>query len=191
MNAAPQADSATAEGAVPFLLPQKSEQPTHSAPVDALTPDDQERLASALEGHLVELERGQLPDEEALIAAHPTIAGPLRACLAGLHSLHQAAVASSGASEHLAPLEPAEKCLGDYRILNEISRGGMGVVYEARQISLGRKVALKVLPFAALLDQKQIARFNHEAQAAAQLNHPNIVPIYAVRFASGAFTTIR
>jgi serine/threonine protein kinase/tetratricopeptide (TPR) repeat protein len=151
-----------------------------SAPIETLTPGDQERLASALEGHLLELERGQLADENALIAAYPELAEPLRACLAGLHSLHRAAISSNGSSEHLAPLEPTEKCLGDYRILTEISRGGMGVVYEARQISLGRKVALKVLPFAALLDQKQIARFNHEAQAAAQLNHPNIVPIFAV-----------
>jgi serine/threonine protein kinase/Tfp pilus assembly protein PilF len=151
-----------------------------SAPIDSLSPADQERLASALEGHLLELERGHAADEEALIAANPDLAAHLRTCLSGLHSLHKASVASNGASEPLTPMEPAEKRLGDYRILIEISRGGMGVVYEARQISLGRKVALKVLPFAALLDQKQIARFNHEAQAAAQLNHPNIVPIYAV-----------
>ena len=56
----------------------------------------------------------------------------------------------------------------------------MGVVYEAEQISLGRRVALKVLPFAAVLDSRQIARFKHEAQAAAQLNHPNIVSVFAV-----------
>ena len=56
----------------------------------------------------------------------------------------------------------------------------MGVVYEAQQISLGRRVALKVLPFAAVLDSRQIARFKHEAQAAAQLNHPNIVSVFAV-----------
>ena len=56
----------------------------------------------------------------------------------------------------------------------------MGVVYEARQISLGRRVALKVLPFAAVLDARQIARFKNEAQAAAQLHHPNIVPVFAV-----------
>ena len=70
--------------------------------------------------------------------------------------------------------------LGDFRLLREVGRGGMGVVYEAQQISLGRRVALKVLPFAAVLDSKQIARFRHEAKAAAQLLHPNIVSVYAV-----------
>src|SRR5260370_1633802 len=56
----------------------------------------------------------------------------------------------------------------------------MGVVYEARQISLDRRVAVKLLPFAAVLDAKQIARFKHEAQAAAHLHHPNIVPVFAI-----------
>ena len=56
----------------------------------------------------------------------------------------------------------------------------MGVVYEAVQLSLGRRVALKVLPFAAALDRKQLQRFKNEAQAAAQLHHNNIVPVYAV-----------
>ena len=56
----------------------------------------------------------------------------------------------------------------------------MGVVYEAEQSSLGRRVALKVLPFAAVMDPKQLARFTNEARAAAALNHPNIVPVYGV-----------
>src|SRR5690606_17094268 len=70
--------------------------------------------------------------------------------------------------------------LGDYHLLGEIGRGGMGIVYRARQLSLGRDVAIKTLPFAAVLDPKQIKRFQNEAQAAAQLHHPNIVPVYAV-----------
>jgi WD40 repeat protein/serine/threonine protein kinase len=70
--------------------------------------------------------------------------------------------------------------LGDYRIGPEIGRGGMGVVYEAEQISLRRRVALKVLPFASALDPKQIQRFKNESLAAAHLHHPNIVPVHAV-----------
>src|SRR5437016_9102270 len=70
--------------------------------------------------------------------------------------------------------------LGDYRIVGEIGRGGMGVVYEAIQVSLGRRVALKVLPFAAALDGKQLQRFKNEAQAAAHLHHQNIVPVHGV-----------
>ena len=70
--------------------------------------------------------------------------------------------------------------LGDFRILREIGRGGMGVVYEAEQISIGRPVALKVLPFASMLDERRLARFRNEVRAAGQLHHTNIVPVYAV-----------
>ena len=70
--------------------------------------------------------------------------------------------------------------LGDFHLIREIGRGGMGVVYEAEQCSLRRRVALKVLPFAALLDQRRLTRFQNEARAAAMLKHPNIVSVYSV-----------
>ena len=75
---------------------------------------------------------------------------------------------------------PGLGVIGDFRIIQEIARGGMGVVYEAEQVSLNRTVALKVLPFASVMDDKQLARFQHESQAAASLEHPNIVTVYAV-----------
>ena len=75
--------------------------------------------------------------------------------------------------------------LGDFRLLRELGRGGMGVVYEAEQISLGRHVALKVFPFAALLDRRQLDRFRIEARAAAMLKHPNIVSVHFVGFERG------
>lgn len=79
-----------------------------------------------------------------------------------------------------ASAAPLMTMLGDYELHHEIGRGGMGIVYEATQISLRRNVAIKTLPFAAVLDQQQVARFRNEAQAAASLHHPHIVPVYAV-----------
>src|SRR5262249_34909775 len=75
---------------------------------------------------------------------------------------------------------PRLQKLGDYRILREVGRGGMGVVYEAEQESLGRRVALKVLSANALVDPNQIRRFEREARAAARLHHTNIVPVFGV-----------
>src|ERR671935_430347 len=70
--------------------------------------------------------------------------------------------------------------LGDFHILREVGQGGMGVVYEAEQVSLGRRVALKVLSQKTLRDAKQRARFEREAKAAAKLHHTNIVPVFGV-----------
>jgi serine/threonine protein kinase/Tfp pilus assembly protein PilF len=133
------------------------------------------RIAAALQEYLAELESGQKPDRCAYLSRHPDIADTLADALDGLEFVH-------GAILPRARPEPAPvpTILGDFRILREIGRGGMGVVYEAEQLSLGRRVALKVLPFAAALDNKHLLRFKNEAQAAAHLHHSNIVPVFAV-----------
>src|SRR5262245_23251700 len=76
-------------------------------------------------------------------------------------------------------LDEAQETLGDFRLLREIGRGGFGVVYEAEQVSLGRRVAVKVLPSVAILEPKHLRRFQVEAQAEAALQHPHIVPVIA------------
>jgi hypothetical protein len=126
--------------------------------------------------YLAELEAGRQPDRAAYLARYPGLA-ELAEYLEGVelaHTLRPTTGASPASSD--ASASP----LGDFQIVREIGRGGMGVVYEATQLSLGRKVALKVLPFAAALDVKHLQRFKTEAQAAAQLHHTNIVPVYAI-----------
>ncbi|MCP4189175.1 MAG: serine/threonine protein kinase [Planctomycetaceae bacterium] len=70
--------------------------------------------------------------------------------------------------------------LGDFRVIGEIARGGMGIVYEAEQVSLGRRVAVKVLPKQALRGEKDVQRFHREAQTSSKLHHTNIVPVFGV-----------
>jgi tetratricopeptide (TPR) repeat protein len=122
---------------------------------------------------------GERPDIEEYLARYPQAAQVLRTVLASLRLLDQSRSGHAATALEEGPAE-VEGTLGDFRILREVGRGGMGVVYEAVQISLGRRVALKVLPFAAALDERQLQRFKNEAQAAAGLHHTNIVPVFAV-----------
>jgi tetratricopeptide (TPR) repeat protein/tRNA A-37 threonylcarbamoyl transferase component Bud32 len=141
----------------------------------------QHELAQILDEYLRGLEEGSPITPEELLARHPEMADQLRGYLKGLALFHRAANPDATVAElKLRAGQAARGDIGDFRLIREIGRGGMGVVYESEQVSLGRRVALKVLPFAAAIDEKQITRFKNEAQAAAQVDHPNIVPVYAV-----------
>ncbi len=140
--------------------------------------DRDDRLAEVLDAYLAAHEAGTPPDVDEFLARYPELAGELRECLASLAFIRRAGNLSVASD---APAEgEAGGVLGDFRIVREVGRGGMGVVYEAEQISLRRRVALKVLPFAATMDPRHLQRFHNEAQAAACLHHTNIVPVYFV-----------
>jgi len=126
---------------------------------------------------------GEHLDLEAYVRRFPEHEAQLRELVRAVESLADLGLSisaeGSGPARRLSS-QPVTGVLGDFRIVGEIGRGGMGVVYEAEQISLGRRVALKVLPFAALVDPKQLQRFQNEARAAASLEHPNIVQVFSV-----------
>ncbi len=140
------------------------------------------RVSKVLDEYLDQLRDGAPPAVAELMARHPDLADDLHECLACLDIIHQAAPSPRQEGAFVEALKAGRGTadLGDFRVLREIGKGGMGVVYEAEQLSLHRRVALKVLPFAAALDTRQLQRFKNEAQAAACLHHSNIVPIYAV-----------
>jgi tetratricopeptide (TPR) repeat protein len=142
------------------------------------------RVFEALEEYLAALEAGQKPDRRLFLARHADIARPLAECLDGMEMLQPPEpgpeLPSGGDAPSAAADLPQAGLLGDFRILREVGRGGMGIVYEAEQLSLHRRVALKVLPFAAAVDDKCLQRFRNEAQAAACLHHSNIVPVFFV-----------
>ncbi|MGL4513059.1 MAG: protein kinase domain-containing protein [Lacipirellulaceae bacterium] len=162
-----------------------------NATVDASVADP--RLVAVLDEYVAALERGDDEPIASVVARHADLGDELAECLEGVRVIHGAVVGAragkpaSGVRGEKAtaidslPIDAeAPREIGDYLLVREIGRGGMGVVYEAVERSLRRRVALKVLPFAAVLDQRQITRFRNEAQAAAQLHHPHIVPVFAI-----------
>src|SRR6516164_9038268 len=120
--------------------------------------------------------RGEHPSLQDYVDRHPELADAIREFFPAMVEVEQAKRAAQESPSIGAPRLPER--VGGYRILREIGRGGMGVVYEAEQESLGRRVALKVLPVEAARDAKLLARFRRESQAAAKLHHTNIVPIF-------------
>jgi tetratricopeptide (TPR) repeat protein len=141
--------------------------------------DDDPRVTRALEEYQSALEAGQVPDREWLRARHPDVAGVLDGYLDGLDFLHRT-VAGMHDGTDPGPAGNPVPMLEDFEIVREVGRGGMGIVYEAQQRSQNRRVALKVLSLGATLDPRHLQRFRNEAQAAAQLRHPHIVPVLAV-----------
>lgn len=150
------------------------------------TPDDTlsdapSRLDEIILDYLNAVDAGRPPDREAVMRANPELATELNAFFGDRDRF-----------EKLAPANPAKRSLspkgastsvryfGDYELIDEVARGGMGVVYKARQVNLKRTVALKMILVGQLANAKDVARFYAEAQAAAKLQHPNIVPIYEV-----------
>jgi WD40 repeat protein/serine/threonine protein kinase len=158
-----------------------------------------DRLYDVLLNYLESSERGARPDTAAFLARHPEFAPELQefldthdrldALTAPVREMSQSIVravhsgslsqAAAGATPVIGK-SPAPVSVGQYEILGEIGRGGMGVVYKARDRKLGRHVAVKMIRSASLASPTEVARFLSEARAKARLSHPNVVPVYEI-----------
>src|SRR5262249_34136004 len=148
-------------------------------------PGRDERLAALLPRLDDERRGGRAPDVTALANQHPDLADELRQLWAVAQVAHTFARPSDPDATLPPPaVEPPSgvfpRELGDYELLAELGRGGMGVVYKARQKSLNRLVALKMLLHGDAASAEDRARIRAEAKAAALLKHPNIVPVFDV-----------
>ncbi len=142
-------------------------------------------LEDLVDDYLERLRRGEQPEVAEYVERHPDLASQIEAVFPALGLVEAFKPGSGDATGSLAgALVPGIgtklERLGDFRLLREVGRGGMGCVYEAEQESLGRRVAIKVLAGHRLLDPKLLARFDREAKAAARLHHTNIVPVFGV-----------
>lgn len=173
--------------------------PTQTRAIDTLLPPDREEVLASLVDELSD-QVGPAAQRllDSMATAHPDLAGQLRELFSAMSVADAIAEKSTimllGGAEwsQPAPRPPADRggfmpgatplpaAFGDYRLLEEIGRGGMGVVYRAIQLSLGRTVAIKMLLRRDLASAADLARFRSEAEAAAHLDHPGIVPIFEV-----------
>ena len=154
------------------------------------TTEREERLYEVIGRYYAAVEAGQSLDRQALLAQHPDLADSLNEFFEEQDRFHRATepLRQAQTEEATVPdedsqdISPGETItyFGDYELLGEIARGGMGVVYRARQRSLNRQVALKMILAGRHASADDIARFKNEAEAAANLDHPHIVPVYEV-----------
>lgn len=158
-----------------------------------IDPSREQRLNSIVHDYLQAVDAGRRPDPAEIIGRHPEFADELRDFFADQHQMDRFAQSMNRAragertigtghtgdtaAEHVMP---RIRYFGDYELLEEIARGGMGVVYKARQVSLNRIVALKMILAGQLASVADLQRFRAEAEAAANLDHPNIVPIHEI-----------
>jgi WD40 repeat protein len=165
--------------------PTTSFNPDH--PTASFEPDSPVNVILA--EYLEACRQGTAPSREELLAKHPEYAKELDSFLAGQAALKRVAppprspletATFDGRDRPIAVPGEVVRYFGDYELISEIARGGMGVVYRARQVSLNRVVALKMILSGQLAAESDVTRFRAEAEAAANLDHPNIVPIYEV-----------
>lgn len=156
--------------------------------------DSEQQLAEIVAAQLDKMQRGQPLDLEVLIAQHPHLAAQLHEVWPALLLADVAGHCATSDDDHTSShfgqnslrlgsdqtMSPLPDQMGDYELLEQIGRGGMGVVFRARQISLDRQVAVKMIQRERLSSDQERQRFLAEAQATARLDHPGIVPVYEV-----------
>ncbi|MBI4601565.1 MAG: protein kinase [Planctomycetes bacterium] len=160
--------------------PMEKDEPAREEAVPGAS-SGEDPIGKAVESFLDRYRRGERPSVEDLLREHPECAHEVRELYAAMEALEKIACEGPQPARAQAappPREPMPERLGEFRILREIGRGGMGIVFEAEQEPLGRRVALKVLPRGAIVDVRRLERFRREAQAVASLHHPHIVPLF-------------
>ncbi|HVW02837.1 MAG TPA: protein kinase, partial [Planctomycetaceae bacterium] len=146
--------------------------------------DVSETLDQVIADYLGQVDAGEAPDRDDLINRHPEFSAELQAFFANRDHFDRAA-SPLRAPPQRKFVPPTIRYFGDYELLDEIARGGMGVVYKARQTRLNRTVAIKMILSGNLASDEDVRRFQREAQAAANLQHPNIVSVHEVGLHDG------
>jgi serine/threonine protein kinase len=162
-------------------MPERPSDPVHAAQEER---DPLDELATEF---IQRARRGERPSIEEYAQKYPALALQIRKLFPVITKMEKLKIQEAEARREHATAGPLPlERLGEFRILRELGRGGMGIVYEAEQEQPRRIVALKVLPRQQAQNPKLLARFQREAQIAAGLQHKNIVPVYAVG-AAGEF----